>query len=89
MGRFMFYRIFIYKCYCSNPLKFVTRLADVVVGLTGRYKSSLGTKFHLCVLRLKLNQSTFFDRCVKLLMLLMDVAPALNETSVWVEYESV
>ena len=32
--------------------------------MTGRYKSTLGSNFHLCVSRIKSNQGAFFDGCV-------------------------
>jgi len=32
--------------------------------MSGRYRSTLGSNFHLCVSRFKFNQWAFFDGCV-------------------------
>jgi len=32
--------------------------------MSGRYRSALGSNFHLCVSRFKFSQWTFFDGCV-------------------------
>jgi len=50
------------KCFfhCSNLVKFVVRYGV----MSGRYRSTLGSNFHLCVSRFKFNQWAFFDGCV-------------------------
>jgi len=46
--------------HSSNLVKFVARYGVI----SGRYKSTLGSNFHLCVPRFKFNQWAFFDGCV-------------------------
>ena len=38
----------------------------------GRYKSTLGSNFHLCVSRFKFNQWAFFDGCVNVDNVIID-----------------